>query len=184
MLSRCLKLKGRSDLRLEHLKHALDGPIDGRDVDHNLVEDNVHAYGRHVLHDGQFMEMMIASWTRDVRCAPHDHGGSVGAVRVLRGEGLHRVWAVKDGALVLLLEEVIRPGDIVSCGPDMVHSLGDNGADDRLATLHLYAGPIARQTVYDVTGNRTLLVGGGAWIPEPELIQVQVPGLVRRAAIA
>ncbi|MFT7520838.1 MAG: quercetin dioxygenase-like cupin family protein, partial [Kiritimatiellia bacterium] len=184
LLNRCLAVSERVGLRLSDLMLALSGDIDGAEIDAMCIADPEHAYGRHVLLDGEFSEIMIASWTRGVRCAPHDHGGSVGAVRVLRGEGLHRVWTIKNGLIQLVLEEVVRPGDIVSCGPDMVHSLGDNGAQDKLATLHMYAGPIAAQTVYDVAANRTLVVGGGAWVPGPEDIKAQCPGLVLRGAIA
>ena len=66
----------------------------------------------------------------------------------------------------------------------MIHSMGDAGADERLATLHLYTGPIPYMVVYDVTGRRTLQVAAscGAWLPEPELIVREMPGIARRAA--
>jgi len=132
------------------------------------------------------MEMMIASWTRGRVCAPHDHGGSVGAVRVLRGAAIHRVWSLVDGRLELAVEERVEAGAVLACGPDMVHSMGDAGASEKLATLHVYRDPIPFMVVYDPTASRTLQVAAscGAWIPGPEQILREVPGLHRRAFVA
>ena len=47
-------------------------------------------YGRHVLLATPAIEVMIATWARDRLCIPHDHGGSVGGVKVLQGAARHR----------------------------------------------------------------------------------------------
>lgn len=185
LLDRCRSL-AQSRPSLKAMRSALQGEIDASELDDLLVEDPAHPYGRRVLADGPHMEMMIASWTRGVSCAPHDHGGSSGAVRVLRGEAIHTVWRVSDGEMTLVLQERVGPGDILVCGPDMVHSMVDAGASDKLATLHLYTDPIPFMMVYDPDADRTLQVAGtcGAWVPGTDQIVREVPGLRPRAAIA
>ena len=186
LLDRCLSVATGASPSLADMRGALEGDIDPAELDALLVEDPAKPYGRRVLLDGPHMEMMIASWTRGVTCAPHDHGGSSGAVRVLRGEAVHTVWHVVDGNMVQVLQERVGPGAILVCGPDMVHSMVDGGADDKLATLHLYTDPIPFMMVYDPTADRTLQVAAscGAWVPGSEQILREVPGLLRRAAIA
>ncbi|MFT4624679.1 MAG: putative metal-dependent enzyme (double-stranded beta helix superfamily) [Myxococcota bacterium] len=140
-------------------------------------------YGRRVIIDTPRLEGMIAQWTRGLPCAPHDHGGSSGAVRVLRGEALHTVWRLTEGRLEAVLTERIAAGHVLQCGPGMIHSMVDAGGEHPLVTLHLYADPIDHMVVYDVPGERTLVVEGacGAWVPtdRPELVRRSTSGFAR-----
>lgn len=181
---------------------ARDGPVEQRALQRVLAEaeigpDSIAAlakadpsrpYGRRVLLANEDVEAMLATWTRGVPCAPHDHGGSVGGVRVLQGAAHHRIWQVRDGALHLVAEERVEAGDILSCGPDLVHSMVDAGDADPLVTLHLYAGPIRYMVVYDLEQAQTVVVDGGcgAWLPwdEPHLIRAVLPGLQPPDAVA
>ena len=153
-----------------------------------LRPDPDRPYGRRVLFANDAVEGMIATWTRDTPCAPHDHGGSFGGVRVLQGEALHQIYAVEEGALRPVKQERVGPGGLLACAPDLVHSMQDGGAADPLVTLHLYSGPIDYMVVYDVAGQRTVIVDGGcgAWLPwdQPELIRAVRPGLLPPAEVA
>lgn len=148
-----------------------------------LARVDVHKpYGRRVLLATDRVEAMIARWTRGVPCAPHDHGGSYGAVRVLQGEALHTLWRIEGAELVEVSTERVRAGDVMSVGPEVVHSMIDAGAEAPLVTLHLYVDPIEHMVVYDRQDRRTLVVDGGcgAWIPHdaPELIRSSTPGFL------
>jgi cysteine dioxygenase len=142
--------------------------------------DSTRPYGRQVLLNKAGLEVMIATWTRNLPCAPHTHGGSVGVVHVLQGASLHRVWKVTPKGLKLLDESIATAGDVLSCGTNLVHSMGDAGHADALVTLHLYANAIDHMLVYDTAQHHTLLVEGtcGAWIPEPKsgFIRAQIEG--------
>lgn len=186
LLERCRGIGERPSPSLADMKAALSTAVDASELDAMLVDDPTRPYGRKVLLDGPHMEMMIASWTRGRVCAPHDHGGSVGAVRILRGEAIHKVWRLVDGGMELALEERVGPGHILACGPDLVHSMGDAGAAEKLATLHLYRDPIPFMVVYDQKRTRTLQVAGtcGAWIPGPDQILREVAGIHQRAFVA
>lgn len=148
--------------------------------------DPAHAYGRRVLLAEERLEAMVATWTRAVFCNPHDHGGAVGAVKVLQGRARHRVWAIRDRTLVLVREHTVGLGEILACGPDLIHSMGDDGADEPLMTLHLYTTSIDSMVVYG--DDETHVVDGscGAWVPRdrPEQIRRSVAGIVARAALA
>jgi len=139
-------------------------------------------YGRQVLLDTAGLEGMIARWNPGVPCAVHDHGNSVGAVRVLAGTGIHRQYHVSGGELHLVAEDPIGPDDVLQCGPTFVHAMESDHAEP-LVTLHLYGPSIPYMIVWDVPNNRTLKVDGGcgAWVPdatELDLLLEERPGLV------
>jgi len=133
------------------------------------VSDASKPYGRRVLLESGSLEVMVARWTRGRTCSPHNHGGSVGAVRVLQGRSRHVIWQPTREGLKCIDESVAGVGDVLVCGPDMVHSMGDAGAELPLVTLHMYTHAIDHMVVYDTTEGDTLIVEGssGAWVPEP-----------------
>jgi cysteine dioxygenase len=179
LLARCRQVAALPAPSLDALREALATPTDGTGLAELLHPDPERPYGRRVLLDGPHAEMMLATWTRGRPCAPHDHGGSIGAVRVVRGRARHRVHRVHDGALRTLHEETLEAGTVLTCGPTLVHSMADDGAEDGLVTLHLYVGPIPHMTVFDLEAGRTLQVSGdcGAWVPGPEGILAARDGL-------
>lgn len=138
------------------------------------VADLSRPYGRHVLIEGGSLEIMLATWTRGLSCAPHDHGGSQGVVRVLQGRARHRIYRLQAGRLDVVKEEIARAGDLLICGTDMVHDMGDDGGELPLVTLHMYSGPVPHMVVYDLAGGRTLKVDGGcgAWVPSADSGQI------------
>jgi len=141
------------------------------EVDARRVSDSTKPYGRHVLLETAHVEAMMANWTARTWCSPHDHGGSVGGVRILRGKALHRIFKVTDGGLRQVKEETIETGGILRCGSSLVHQM--RALDDTLVTLHLYAGPIPFMNVYE-EGSRYVVDGGcGAWVPhdQPDLLR-------------
>lgn len=138
------------------------------------IADTARPYGRHVLLEGDNLEIMLATWTRGMFCAPHDHGGSEGVVKVLQGRARHRIYTIDDDGLTLVREEIAQAGDVMLCPKSLVHAMGDDAADLPLVTLHLYTGPVPHMVVYDVRGGRTIKVDGGcgAWVPESSSGQI------------
>ena len=130
--------------------------------------DTARPYGRRVLLETDQLEVMVACWTRKTPCAPHTHGGSIGVVQILQGASRHKVWKVTAEGLKLIHEGLVRPPDVLVCGPDLVHSMEDAGDDQPLVTLHMYSHAIDHMLVYDTEAGETLIVDGacGAWIPE------------------
>ena len=145
------------------------------------IEDASKPYGRRVLLETEALEIMVARWTPGKPCAPHDHGGSLGVVRVLQGRSKHRIWRCVDGQLQLVHEEVVMSGEVMSCGSDLIHSMGDDGGSEPLITLHMYTKSIDHMVVYDLDRRETLIVEGscGAWVPHdaPHMIRRRYAGI-------
>ena len=132
------------------------------------VSDPSKPYGRNVLLQTDDLEVMIAHWTRETPCVHHDHGGSVGVIRVLQGRGRHRIWTVDADGLRTVCEETVAAGETMMCGSDLIHSMADDGADEPFITLHMYIRSIDHMIVFDLEKEQTLMVDGacGAWIPD------------------
>jgi len=182
VLSKCANLVTNSDLSPRVLTaFAEKFQLSQSDIALLAHPDPQHPYGRRPLFSNDLLEVMVATWTPGVSCAPHDHGGSFGVVRVLRGRSCHRVWKVEDGELSIHKQEHVGVGGVMVCGSDMVHSMGDDGDDESLITLHLYTRSIFHMVVYDQMNTSTLVVDGqvGAWIPdEPSMIWARREGFV------
>lgn len=181
MLQRCLTLSRQPSVDIGQIREAIgQGGFCPTHLDELMQPDPSHPYGRRVLIQSEVLESMLATWTPGAHCAPHDHGGSRGVVRVLRGVADHRIYKVVDGELVTVLTERVTAGNSLTAGPDLIHSMGDGGGEQPLVTLHLYTDPIDHMVVYDVERERTLVVDGGcgAWLPydEPHLLRRQTEG--------
>jgi len=182
MLRRCQDLSRQPALTIGQIRQAVDqGGFCDKHLSQLVQPDPSKPYGRRVLLQNDVLESMLATWTRGVQCAPHDHGGSIGCVRVLSGVSRHRMYRVVDGALELVKEELVPAGEVIAAGPELIHSMGDGGAEEPLVTLHLYTDPIDHMVVYDLENQRTLVVDGGcgAWVPsdEPALIREDHDGI-------
>lgn len=129
-----------------------------------------HPYARHVLFANPRLEVMVASWRRGHPCAPHDHGNAVSAIKVLKGRSHHRGFCIQDNQLNMVFSERKSSGDILLCAPYQIHAMGDDAAEDRLMTLHMYAGSIENMIVYSDTHTHLVSGQAGAWLPvdEPE----------------
>jgi SAM-dependent methyltransferase/predicted metal-dependent enzyme (double-stranded beta helix superfamily) len=121
-------------------------------------------YSRQKLYESDDLEVMVANWAPDLRCAPHDHGGSAGFVALLRGTFDERRFAWDGPRLVVTDEAEREAGSWLAFGPEVIH---DMVAPTGGLTLHAYAPPPQRMNVYDLEREEVLdLVGSfGAWIP-------------------
>jgi predicted metal-dependent enzyme (double-stranded beta helix superfamily) len=180
------RLAATPELKLTHLNAFARAVLLSDELLASLQSsDPANPYGRNVIHACDVLECMVATWTPGVPCLPHDHGGAYGAVRVLQGEALHRIWSVKSGRLDTVHHHTASPGAVLTCGPSMVHSMGDHADQQPLVTLHLYTSAIDHMVVYDPATTTTHVVDGacGAWIPTPEsgLLRSSRPGFFSRA---
>lgn len=185
LLARCRELAEQNPLHLGVLREfAATIEPSAELLDSLRRPDPSHPYGRNVLLATDTLEVMVATWTPGTPCAPHDHGGSVGAVRVLQGTSRHTVWAVQDGALQARHTHDAPAGEVLACGPDLIHSMGAKDGDGQMLTLHLYTRAIDHMIVYDADEGDTYTVEGscGAWIPhdQPAQIRKKTPGVHKR----
>lgn len=115
-------------------------------------------YARHRVTAGEHAELLVLCWRPGQRTPIHDHAGSSGAVRVLRGvmwETLFRM----DSARGLLYDSAREwtPGHVTGADIPDIHQLGNpdvSGQD--LITLHLYAPPLTSLNVYKVGSTQSI----------------------------
>ncbi|MGN6694398.1 MAG: cysteine dioxygenase, partial [Aquihabitans sp.] len=125
-------------------------------------------YSRQKIYETSELEVMVANWEPDFRCAPHDHGGASGFVALLRGSFNERRFAWDGPSLVVTGAADRTEGDWIGFGPEVIH---DMVAPVGGLTLHAYAPPPQRMNVYDLEREEVLdLVGNfGAWIPDEDV---------------
>lgn len=144
---------------------ALDGPPSLAEVNAwlgavSVTEDELRpyvsfkegTYARHRVRLGRHAELLVLCWRPGQRTPIHDHAGSFGAVRVLRGVMWETLFEM-DGAEGLRYGSARewRPGRVTGADVPDIHQLGNpevSGQD--LVTLHLYAPPLASLNVYKV----------------------------------
>jgi len=109
-------------------------------------------YARHRVHLGPHAELLVLCWRPGQRTPIHDHAGSYGAVRVLRGVMWETLFEMEEGeGLVYESSREWTPGHVTGADVPDIHQLGNpdvSGQD--LVTLHLYAPPLASLNVYKV----------------------------------
>jgi cysteine dioxygenase len=109
-------------------------------------------YARHRVHIGEHAELLVLCWRPGQRTPIHDHAGSYGAVRVLRGVMWETLFEMEgDEGLVYSSAREWTPGQVTGADVPDIHQLGNpdvSGQD--LVTLHLYAPPLTSLNVYKV----------------------------------
>lgn len=131
------------------------------------------SYGRNLVHDGGFFELMVMSWIDGDMAAIHDHGYTQwGAVRVY-GQIEHAVFKVEDGRLVTADRREFSAGSVVGVAHDLIHQMGNVGQEPYL-TLHLYGchgrqGDVTGDTrLYDLDEGKIQVTSAGVFFNLPE----------------
>lgn len=109
-------------------------------------------YARHRVHLGPHAELLVLCWRPGQRTPIHDHAGSYGAVRVLRGVMWETLFEMEGSeGLVYKSSCEWTPGRVTGADVPDIHQLGNpdvSGQD--LVTLHIYAPPLSSLNVYKV----------------------------------
>ncbi|MFQ5451489.1 MAG: methyltransferase domain-containing protein [Nitrospinaceae bacterium] len=96
-----------------------------------------NSYGRRLVFDGGFFEMMVMSWDPGDCSAIHDHGHTQwGAVQIF-GPAEHAVFLVQDGEIKTLNRTKMKAGQVLAVGHQLVHQM-HNPTNFRFLTFHLY----------------------------------------------
>ena len=130
----------------------LGGAEVGADELRPYVSFKEGTYARHRVHLGEHAELLVLCWRPGQRTPIHDHAGSYGAVRVLRGVMWETIFEMRDGeGLAYQSAREWGPGQVTGADVPDIHQLGNpdvSGQD--LVTLHLYAPPLTSLNVYKV----------------------------------
>ncbi len=131
-------------------------------------------YGRKLIFDGGYFEMMAMSWTPGDVSAIHDHGYTEwGAVQVF-GPAEHAVFLVQDGEMTTLSRAEVKPGEVMAVGHQLVHQLG-NPSNTNFMSFHMYGcygrskgGITADARIFDLAENTVQRTDGGVFFAMPE----------------
>ncbi|MFQ5482335.1 MAG: methyltransferase domain-containing protein [Nitrospinaceae bacterium] len=139
------------------------------DFDHPIAD----SYGRKMVFDGGFFEMMCMSWNPGDYSCIHDHGYTQwGAVQVF-GPAEHGVFLVQDGEISTLSRSAVTPGSVVAVGNQLVHQMG-NRSNTKFLTFHLYGCPGRSHGItedarlYDLVDESVKRTDGGVFFALPE----------------
>lgn len=135
-------------------------------------------YGRIMVYDGGFFELMVMSWKVGDMSAIHDHGFTQWGAVKLFGNVEHAVFQIDENNKMSTVERKFHePGTVLPVGHDLIHQMGNVGFPNYL-TLHLYGCEGREELVtgnsklYDFNENKIHLTNGGVFfgLPESEII--------------
>jgi len=136
----------------EELNAMLAGVEVGADELRPYVGFKEGTYARHRVHLGEHAELLVLCWRPGQRTPIHDHAGSFGVVRVLRGVMWETLFEMGESeGLRYQSGREWMPGHVTGADVPDIHQLGNpdvSGQD--LVTLHLYSPPLTSLNVYKV----------------------------------
>ncbi|RMG23503.1 MAG: cysteine dioxygenase [Bacteroidetes bacterium] len=149
------------------------------DFDHP-VED---CYGRKLVYDGGFFEVMVMSWNPGHYSSIHNHGYTEWGVVQAFGTAQNNIFCIKDGQLHLAKKEILHAGDAIKVNHALIHQMG-NPTTSRFVSLHVYGCNTRDQAVtadaknFELEKNRISHTTGGAFfnLPEGQVYNFQ-PGI-------
>ena len=97
---------------------------------------------RRQLTKNSHLEVWLMTWPSGATTDWHDHGAAAGAMVVVQGELIDRLW--KGGSEHW---RDLREGDEIAISPRTAHNLTNVG-DDVAITIHAYAPGLAEMTPY------------------------------------
>ena len=127
---------------------------------HAVEVDPVHRWSRR-LHADDHLDVWLISWATDQAAELHDHGGSLGALTVVRGSLTEWRWTAgsdDDGTCPAeelpargpgLRRRAIDPGRSVAFGLGHVHDVSNRAAETAVS-VHAYSPPLSAMSYYGV----------------------------------
>jgi predicted metal-dependent enzyme (double-stranded beta helix superfamily) len=129
---------------------------------HAVEVDPVHRWSTR-LHADDHLDVWLISWATDQAAELHDHGGSLGALTVVRGGLTEWRWTPgrdDDGDCVAeelpsrgpgLRRRVVDAGRSIAFGLGHVHDVA-NRARETAVSVHAYSPPLSAMSYYSVGG--------------------------------
>jgi cysteine dioxygenase len=126
--------------------------VAGLDLSSELVEAHIQfdaeRYARNLILRTQAFELLALCWFPGQQTIIHDHGGSVGASRVYRGNLTSRLFAAANGTPARMTDvDVVGPGGFAAVDRHDIHQLANAGPEE-LVTLHVYSPPLRTITAF------------------------------------
>ena len=135
------------------------------------------SYGRKMVHDGGFFEVMVMCWRPGDYSAIHDHGkAEFGAVKIF-GDVEHAIFELEDQKFTTISRKRVKSGTTLKVTPSLIHQMGNPG-ESNFFTLHVYgnvdldSGINSEARIFDYSRKGLLFVNGGVFylLPESEIV--------------
>jgi cysteine dioxygenase len=107
------------------------------------------SYGRNVVFRSDRFEAIVIHLPPGTETPIHDHGNSIGCVRVVAGTLENRVFTLKSGDTEPVLSSIGRhlPGEYVVIGPGLIHAMC-NAGEEPMISFHVYTPPLENTKQY------------------------------------
>ena len=114
-------------------------------------------YARHRVFRNDFAEILVLCWQPGQKTPIHDHNGSFGAVRVLKGIMWETMFGFDEAhKLCYRSAREWQPGLVTDADVPDIHQLGNPEVSaQNLVTLHIYAPPLGVLNTYKVGSRET-----------------------------
>ena len=107
------------------------------------------SYTRNCIVENERFELILLCWEQGQMTPIHDHGGEECWVRIIEGEFKETIYKEEAGALNVVKSSISKTNEITYMIDFMgFHSL-ENISNKKSMSLHLYAKPIRKCTVFD-----------------------------------
>ena len=116
-----------------------------RDGRHTATVDATSRWSQR-LHADAYLDIWLIGWAPTQAAELHDHGGSLGALTVVRGELTEWRWSGPG-----LRRRVLRAGRGAAFSLGHVHDVS-NRAPESAVSVHAYSPPLSTMSYYDVDG--------------------------------
>ena len=160
------KVVSECDIGIEDLRDWID-------YDYPISD----SYGRKMVHDGGFFEVMVMCWRPGDYSAIHDHGkAEFGAVKIF-GDAEHASFELEDQKFTTISRERVKSGTTLKVTPALIHQMGNPGKKN-FSSLHIYGntdlegGITSEARIFDYSRNELVFVNGGVFylLPESEIV--------------
>jgi uncharacterized NAD(P)/FAD-binding protein YdhS len=129
---------------LAALGHAMQRvPLTPEDVA-AYVQPTPRSYNRVPVVVRDAYDLLVMTWLPGQASAPHDHSGSICAMRVVQGEAAEGCYRVGlDGYVDLQYETAVRRGEVIAGQDAGVHTIRNPSKNgESLVTVHVYSPPL------------------------------------------
>ena len=109
-------------------------------------------YARNLVYKNREFEIMIMCWKAGQRSSIHDHAGSLGGIRILRGELTECLFGrAANGMIKSLSSADYAIEDTRVEETSLIHQISNLQAEEgKTVSVHVYVPPLVRMNVYSL----------------------------------
>jgi len=133
--------------RYNHIMHSVKLSADAFDDYCSWSDD---CYTRNCIVDTEKFELILICWCEGHRTQIHDHGGEECWVKVIEGEFKETIYKKnKEGELNMVKSSISKSNEVTYMKDFMGFHRLENLSNKNSMSLHLYAKPIRKCTIFD-----------------------------------